>query len=170
MAGPADPRGRLAQDGAVHPGVGGENQVAQRLDKRPLAVDPPVQQFRVQIAGPGHGLLPQRLQYVPGFAVSGGVGRAHLGPAGVAAVEFGLHQRRDVDAVDPEVLDLAADVDVHQVRPADRDSGQVDQAEACAGEVDVVEVGTGQVDVLEPGAGQVLVGEISHPRRVERVA
>ena len=49
------------------------------------------------------GLLPQRLQYVPGFAVSGGVGRAHLGPAGVAAVEFGLHQRRDVDAVDPEV-------------------------------------------------------------------
>src|SRR6185437_4175281 len=102
------------------------------------------------------------------LAVPGGVARAHLGPVRVAAVEFGLHQGHDVDPVDPHVVDLAADVHVHQVRPADRDPGQVDQAEARTGEVDTVEVGAGQVDVLEPGAGQVLVGEVGHLASVPR--
>ena len=45
------PRGRLAEDGTVHPGVGGEDQVAQRLDERPLAVHPLVQRLGVQPAG-----------------------------------------------------------------------------------------------------------------------
>ena len=86
----------------------------------------------------------------------------------MAAVEFGLYQGHDVDPVDPHVVDLAADVHVPQVRPADRDPGQVDQAEPCPGEIDTVEVGTGQVDVLEPGAGQVLAGEVGHLASVPR--
>jgi hypothetical protein len=37
------PGGGLPQDGAVHPGVGGEDQVAEGLDEGPLSVDPLMQ-------------------------------------------------------------------------------------------------------------------------------
>ena len=126
--------------------------MAQRLDEGPLIVYPLVQQFRSHPAGPRHGLLPQPLEDVPGLAVPVGIGRAHPGAVRIAAVEFGLDQRHDVDVVDPDVLDLAADVDVHQERAANHGAGQVD----------VVEQGSGQVDHLEPGAGQVLASEVSH--------
>src|SRR5262249_12389936 len=85
------------------------------------------------------------------------------GRVGVAAVELRFHQGHDVDAVDPQVLDVAADVHVDQGRATDHGPGQIDQLEAGAREVDVAEPGAGQVDVLEPGAGQVLAGEVGHP-------
>ena len=74
-----------------------------------------------------------------------------------------LHQGGDVDSVDPQALDLAADVHVDQGGIADRDPGQVNQLEARVGEVDVMEPGTGQVHVLELSAGQVLASELGHP-------
>ena len=146
------PGRRLAQDRAADPGVGGEDEVAQRLDEGPFVVDPLVQQVRGHPARPRDGLLPQPLEDVPGLAEPVGIGRAHPGPIRITAVEFGFHQRHDVDAVDPHVLDQAVDVHVHQERAADHGAGQVD----------VAEPGAGQVDHLEPGAGQVLAGEVSH--------
>jgi len=52
------PRGRVAEDGAPDPGVGGERQVPQRLDERPLTVDRLVQHRGVQPARPGNGVAP----------------------------------------------------------------------------------------------------------------
>jgi hypothetical protein len=147
------PRRRPAQDRAADPGVGGEDEVAQRLDEGILVVDPLVQQVRVHPAGPVHGLLPQPLEDIPGLAVPVRIGRAHLGAIRVAAVEFGLHQGHDVDPVDRDVLEQAVDFHVHQERAADHGVRQVD----------VAEPGAGEVDLLEPGAGQVLPGEVSHP-------
>jgi len=63
------PRRRLAQDRAADPRVGGEDEVAQRLDEGPLVGDPLVQQVRVHAARPVHGLLPQPLEDAPGLAV-----------------------------------------------------------------------------------------------------
>ena len=70
------PGRRHPQDGAFHPGVGGEDEVAQGLDERPLSVDPLMQQFRGQPPGPLDGLGPQPFQDVPGFAVPGRAGWA----------------------------------------------------------------------------------------------
>ena len=112
----------------------------------------------VELAGVLVGLLPQPFQDVPRRAEAVGVGRAHLGTIRVAAVEFGLHQGDDVDAVDRDVLEQAVQVHVDQERAADRG----------AGEVDVAEPGAGQVDLVEPGAGQVLAGEVSHPASLHR--
>jgi hypothetical protein len=53
--------------------------MAQRLDERPLSVDPLMQQFSVYPASPRHGLLPQPLEDVPGFAEPVGIRRPHLG-------------------------------------------------------------------------------------------
>jgi hypothetical protein len=157
------PRRRLAQDRAVHPGVGGEDQVAKRLDEGPLPVDPLVQQLRGHPAGSRDGLPPQPFQDVPGVAEPVGVGRAHLGPVRVTAIQLGLHQGHDVDPVDPQVTDPSADIHVDQGRAADRHPGQVDEVEARAGQGDVSELGAVQVHALEPGTGQVLVDKVSHP-------
>jgi hypothetical protein len=89
-----------------------------------------------------------------------GAGRAHLYT--VAAVQLGLHQADDVDSVDSQVVDLAADVDVDQGGAADHGRCQVDLVETRVGQVDVVEVGPGQVDVLEARAAEVRVREVSH--------
>lgn len=91
-----------------------------------------------------------------------GIGRTHLHAVRVATVELGFHQGYDVDAVDPQVVDLPADVHVHQGCATDHGPGQIDQVEARVGEVDVVEPGVGEVNVLEPRARQVLAGELSH--------
>ena len=134
------PGRRLAQQRAPHPGVGGEHEMAQRLDERPLALDPFVRAAREPCPGPGSTVsLPQPLEDGPRLAEPVGVGRPHLHPVGVAAVELGLHQRHDVDAVDPEVLDLAADVHVDHLRAADHDPAEVHELEPRAGEVDVAE-------------------------------
>ena len=59
---------------------------------------------------------------------SGSVG-AHPGPLGVAPVELRVDERRDVDPVDQQVLDLAVDPDVAQFDAAHHDPAQVDGAE-----------------------------------------
>jgi hypothetical protein len=41
------------------------------------------------------------------------------GPFGVAAVELGLHQRRHLDAVDPQALDVAVDLGSGQIGATD---------------------------------------------------
>jgi hypothetical protein len=127
--------------------------MAQRLDEGPLSLDPFVQQLRGHPASPLDGLLPQPFEDVPGFAVPVGIGGPHLDPVRVAAVELRLHQGRDVDPVDPQVFDVAADVHVHQGGTPDHDPGQINQVEARVG----------QVDVVESGVGQVLAVEVSHP-------
>jgi len=146
------PGRRLAQDRAADPGVGGEDEVAQRLDEGPLVVDPLVQQLRGHPLRPRDRLLPQPLEDVPGLAEPVGIGRAHLGATGITAVEFGFHQGHDVDPVDRHILDQAVDLHVHQEGAADHGAGQVH----------VAKPGAGQVDLLEPGAGQVFAGEVSH--------
>src|SRR6266581_3827398 len=60
--------------------------------------------------------------------------------------------RRDVDAVDPDVADLAVDVDILQPRAAQRRAGEVHVAEPRAAEI----------DLLEPRAGQILLHELGH--------
>ena len=88
--------------------------------------------------------------------------RAHLGAVRMATVELGFHERHDVDAVDPHIVDVTADLHVDHRRAPDHDAGQIDQVEARVGEIDIVEPRAGQVDVLEPGAGQVRAREVSH--------
>ena len=148
------PRLGVTEERPAHPGVGGEDQVAQGLDERPLAVDALVQLVGRKRAGALDGAGPEPLDDVPGLAVAGGVGRAHLGPVGVPPVELGLDERRDVDAVDADVLDVAGDVDVLEPDVAGAKAPQVDLAERRTAQVDVVEGGAVEVDVLEEGAGQ----------------
>src|SRR6266700_4110021 len=146
------PRRRVAEDRPPDPGVGGEHQVAQGLDERPLAVDRLVQQLRSQAAGPLNGLGPQPLEDVPRLAEPGRVRRAHLGPAGITPVELGVDQGPDVNSVDPQVLDLAVNVDVDQLDAPHHDPAQVDAAEPRAGEV----------NALEHRASQIGTNEVSH--------
>jgi hypothetical protein len=67
---------------------------------------------------------------------------------------LGLDERHDLDAVDPDVADLAVDVDILQPRPA----------QCRAGEVDVAEPRPAEIDLLEPRAGEVLFHELGHAR------
>jgi hypothetical protein len=89
--------------------------VPQRLDERPLAVDGLVQQVRVQPAGALDGPRPQPLDDVPRLAEAGRFRRAHPGALRVLPVELSLDQWADVDAVDPDVEDVAVEVDVVQI-------------------------------------------------------
>src|SRR6266702_1093526 len=164
------PGRRLPQDCALHPSVGGEDEMAQRLDEGPLSIDSLVEQLRCHAASPPDGPLPQPLENVPCFAEPFGIGRPHLHAVRVTTVELRLYQGHDVDAVDSQVPDLAAQVHVHQGCATDHDPRQIDQVEARVGEVDVVEPCAGQVNVLEPRAGQVLTGEVSHPTSLPRNA
>jgi hypothetical protein len=98
------PGRRLPQDCALHPGVRGEGEMAQRLDEGPLCLDLLVEQPRGHPVSPLDGPLPQPLEDVPCFAEPVGIGRPHLHAARVATAEFRLRQGHDVDAVDPQVL------------------------------------------------------------------
>ena len=71
------PRRRVAEDGAAHPGVGGEDEVSQRLDERPLGVHRRVQLLRGERCGPASTVpCPEPLDDVPRLAEPGRVGRA----------------------------------------------------------------------------------------------
>jgi hypothetical protein len=72
---------------------------------------------RRQMAGPLDGVAPQPLEDIPRLAETGRVCRAHPDPVRVPAVELGIDQRCDVDAIDHDVLDLAVYVDVDQLDP-----------------------------------------------------
>ncbi len=66
----------------------------------------------------------------------------------MAAVELGLDERGDVDAVDDEVAHLRVDGDIEQDAPAHDDVPQERRAELGPAEVDVVEAGTVQVGLV----------------------
>jgi hypothetical protein len=116
------PRRRITQDGSPHPCIGGERQVPQNLGKRPLTVGRLVQQFR----------------------------RAHLGPLRIPPVELGLDQGRDVNTVDSQVLDLAAEIGVAQFGTAHHDAAEVNAAEAGIPEPDGDEFSAAEVGAFEP--------------------
>ena len=151
------------EDRPPDPGVGGEYQVAQGLDERPLAVHRLVQQFGRQAPGPFGGLAPHPPEDVPRLAETGRVCRAHLGPVGVPPVELRIDQRRDVDAIDRHILDLAVDVHADQFDAPHHGPAQVHPAEPGAGQVHGVELHTAEVSPLEPGAAEIGTDEVSHP-------
>src|SRR5262245_46841359 len=156
------PRRRITEDGPPDPGVGGEDQVPQRLDERPLAVDRLVQQLGWQAAGPRYGLVPQPLEDVPCLAEACRVCRAHLGPVRIPPVKLGVDQRPDVDTVDGQVHDFAVYVDVGQFRAAHQDAAHAHVAELAAGQVGGAELRAAEVDALEPGARQIRIEVIGH--------
>jgi hypothetical protein len=144
------PGGWVAADRPADPGVGGEDQVAERLDERPLAIDGLVQRLRRQAAGPRHRLVPEPPEDFPRLAEAGRVFGAHPDPVGAPAVKLGLDQRADVDPVDGDVHDLAIDVDVDQLDAAHAYPGHVHPTEPGIGEIAGEELGTGQVRAVEP--------------------
>lgn len=126
--------------------------MAQCLDERPLALDPLVQQVGRQPLGALYGRRPRLLDDPPRRAEAASVGRVELRPFRVAPVQLGLHERHDVDAIDPDVADLAVDVDILEPRAAHRRAGEVHVSEPRAAEI----------DLLEPRAGEVLLHELGH--------
>jgi hypothetical protein len=89
--------------------------MAKRLGQAPLAVDRDV----LESSGGRQDLDPGRLDRGPSGAESIGRGRGLELSAREAAVEFGLHERDDVNAIDPQrpLLKVGA-VDLH---PGDSD-------------------------------------------------
>ena len=151
------PRRRVAEDAAAHPRVGGEGEVPQRLDERPLAVDA----TRAAASG-GSASRPldraaptaARRRPTPRGSRPASVGRI-FGRSGSRRSSSASTSGRDVDAVDGHVEQLAGDVDVPDLDPAHLHALDVDGPELGPGEVDRAEPGAGQVDVLEAGAGEV---------------
>ena len=138
-------RHRIVEHRATRPRVRGEHQVAQRLDERPLVVDPLVTSRLRQPSGAGHRLGPEALDRVPHGSVV--VGRLHLlqlDPLGVPPLELGFHERGDVDVVHDEVADHPGDVHVDEPRVDDLQPAQVTVAEGRSGEVGPVEAGTSE--------------------------
>ncbi len=62
------PRRRVTEDAPADPGVSREHKMSERLDELPLALDPLVQQLRVELSGPVDGPGPEPLDYVICFA------------------------------------------------------------------------------------------------------
>jgi hypothetical protein len=112
-----------------------------------------VQQVGRQPLGPLDRRRPHPFDDRPRLAEAVRVGRVELRPFRVAPVQLGLDERHDIDAVDPDVADLAVDVDILQPRAAQRRAGEVHVAEPRAAEI----------DLLEPRAGEVLLHELDHP-------
>jgi hypothetical protein len=69
-------RHRFVEDGAAGPGVGDEDEMAQRLDERPLVIDPFVERRFGQPLGAGDRLRPEPFDRVPHRAIV--VGGLHL--------------------------------------------------------------------------------------------
>jgi hypothetical protein len=63
--------------------------------------------------------------------------------------ELGVDERRDVDSVDDEVVDLAVDASIDQFDAAHHDAAHVDAAQPRLAQVDRTQLGTAQVDPLE---------------------
>ena len=72
------------------------------------------------------------------------------------AAQLGLDERPDLDPVDDEAVDVAADLDPPlAVGAADDDVGEQHLAQPQAGEVDVGDAGAAQPDLPGVGAGEV---------------
>ena len=83
----------------------------------------------------------------------------------IAAVQLGLDVRADVHPVDPDVDDLAGDVDFLELDPAHDDVPEVDIAEHRSGEVGGAERAVPQVDPFEPRPAEILVAVLGHENR-----
>ena len=124
------PRRRVAEDRPAHPRVGGEDQVAQRLDERPLAVDRLVQQVGSAAGGPARRCRPTAARRRPRPRGTRPGRSGASGPVGVAPVELGLDERADVDAVDGARSRISPVMSTsHQLDAAQGDAVQVDAAE-----------------------------------------
>ncbi len=84
-----------------------------------------------------------------------GVARPHRRTVREPPVELGLDERTDVDAVDGQALDLAADLHPPDGGAADHDVGEEDVAQSQAREVARGEAGSSRADVADDGAGEV---------------
>ena len=134
---------RLVEDRAAGPLVGGEDEMAQRLDEGPLVVDPQVESRFGQPLRAGDGVGPESLDRVPHRAVV--VGCPHLSQLhafGVPPVELALHECRDIDVVNDEAADKPGHPDVDEPRVSDLDLAQVTVPEVRAGEIRAREAST----------------------------
>ena len=97
-------RQRLVEDSAARPGVGGEDEMAQRLGERPLVVDPFVASRFGQQLGARDSSRPETFERAPHRAVVvGGLHLSELHTLWVPLVQLGLDEGSHVDVVDGEV-------------------------------------------------------------------
>ncbi len=164
------PRGRIAQQRPIDPAIGGEREMAQRLNERPFAIDLFVQQCGVETTGLRHSGPPQVLNDGPGAPEPVGVGRSQFRSLGMKPVEFGLDEGNDVDIVDAQALKLAANHHIAHPRSTEPHTTQVDVTKSGATEADLIEPSACQVDLMEVGTRQVLLEElICHVSTVRHV-
>ena len=136
----------LPEHGAAEPAVRDEDQVAQRLDERPLAVDALVQRRLGEVVRQLDRRSPHRLDGGPPFPQPRRGCGPHRHTFRVHAVEFGLDERADVHTVHLEVGDHAGQLGVDQHGVSDAHSRQVD----------VVHLRPGEVGMREPGATELV--------------
>jgi hypothetical protein len=75
----------------------------------------------------------------------------HLRPLRRATVQFGLDKRCDVDAVDQDVLQFAAYLDVDELDAAHPHPGEVDSLHLGVPKTDALKTRSGEVLAMEPG-------------------
>jgi hypothetical protein len=75
----------------------------------------------------------------------------HLRPLRRATVQFGLDERCDVDSVDHDVLQFAADLDVDELGAAHPHPGEVDSLHLSVAKTDAFETRSGEVLLVKPG-------------------
>jgi hypothetical protein len=123
----------------------------ERLRERPLAVDGYVDRSQGHRRDPFHGRRPHRLQPHPAGAHRVGVPSPQRGSFGVAAVKLGLHQRRHLDAVDPQPVDFAVELGPGQIGAADPDPAEIALPEPGAAQIRSHELGARKVVGLGEG-------------------
>ena len=149
----------VAEVDPVDPGIGGVAEVAQRLDERPLVVDPLVQQLGGEQAGAVDGLGPAPLEDLPRRRGSrrrpAASSARSQGPAAPA-------RPRPADATStPLTIDvdqLAVDVDVDELDAAHPHPLQPHLAEVRPREVDPAEPRVPHPHALVRRTGEVLRG------------
>jgi hypothetical protein len=140
----------LTEHHAAHPGVGGEHEVAERLDERPLTVDPLVEPGLGEPAGPLDELSPAMLEDRPRLAIPVRIGGVHECALRPAPVQLGFHIGGHVDALHEEWTDdLTREVEI--VQPGARDLRSTQRR--------VVDHGVAQVDLFEARPAEVPVPE-----------
>ena len=101
--------------------------MAQGLGEGPLAVDRHVLGTRRHPGDSLDGRCPHRLQPRPTRSEIGGIGRVQDRPFGVAPVELGRQEWRDLDTPDAQPVDLAVEVGAVQGHATNPHPAQVDQ-------------------------------------------
>ncbi|MCB5281416.1 hypothetical protein BJQ89_01161 [Arthrobacter sp. ES1] len=118
------------------------------LGEGPLTIHRDIHSARRHGCGPLQLSRPGPLQHRPRRTKTLGVSCVSFGAAGKAAVQFGLDERDDVDAVDQQGVPAIEEPRRIDLRP---------------GHVHTAQHGAGQVGADEPGSAQVHVGEFCAP-------